>query len=531
MGDSGQASLAGLLSFRDEVFQKLMKVIILILFGAIAGITLLPYLLFRQKELPPGTNQASPSFSYDSAELLIDRTIWDAASNQHRLEHGVFDTILEEIAGAETFLITDFFLWNPWKGAIETEDALRPLASELATALIEKRLQYPDMPMLVITDPVNRIYGDHAPDFYQRLADAGIPVVFTALDKMPDSNRLYAPQAWFWSKFLPGGKPEDIRPVPNPFNSDGKKLSLAELGRLLYFKANHRKVLVTGRSGGVTRVLMPSLNPADGSANHSNIGLLVDGPVARFAAQSELNVTRWSSEVAKNVYGGLIVEAANAISDIHNYLAVLPKPAPAVLGESSVAYRSEGAIQDELLLQLNKAVKGARIDIALFYFSDRKVVKALKGAIERGAAARILLDANRDAFGREKNGIPNRIVAAELMKLASDHDVAVRWAATHGEQFHSKVLRMNGPQQDILFLGSANWTRRNIGNLNLEANLLLANAPAVSETFDVYFESIWNNTRGYNESLPYEEWAETGWSLKWKKWLYRFQEWSGASTF
>jgi phosphatidylserine/phosphatidylglycerophosphate/cardiolipin synthase-like enzyme len=90
---------------------------------------------------------------------------------------------------------------------------------------------------------------------------------------------------------------------------------------------------------------------------------------------------------------------------------------------------------------------------------------------------------------------------------------------------------MNGPQQDILFLGSANWTRRNIGNLNLEANLLLANAPAVSEAFDVYFESIWNNTRGYNESLPYEEWAETGWILKWKKWLYRFQEWSGASTF
>jgi len=33
------------------------------------------------------------------------------------------------------------------------------------------------------------------------------------------------------------------------------------------------------------------------------------------------------------------------------------------------------------------------------------------------------------------------------------------------------------------------------------------------------------------ESLPYADWAETGWSLRWNTWLYRFQEWSGASTF
>lgn len=507
-----------------------MKVIILLIIGAMVGIALLPYLLFKQKELPPGTNQASPFFSYDSAELLIDRTTVDA-TGRHLPEHRIFDRMLEEIAAAETFLIVDFFLWNPWKGAIETEGTLRPLASELATALIEKRLRNPEMPMLVITDPVNRIYGDHAPDFYQRLADAGIPVVFTALEQLPESNRLYAPQAWFWSKFLPGEKPEPARPVPNPFNPEGERLSLAELGRLLYFKANHRKVLVAGRNGGETRVLMPSLNPADGSANHSNIGLLVDGAVARFAAKSELNVARWSSEDAKNIQGARVTEAAKAISTIENYLEVLPKSMPADLGQPSVAYRSEGAIREELLLQFKKAVMGTRIDIALFYFSDRKVVEALQAAIERGAGVRILLDANRDAFGREKNGIPNRIVAAEFMELAGEHDIAVRWAATHGEQFHSKVLRISGPQQDILFLGSANWTRRNLANLNLEANLLLANASEENQKFDTYFDSIWNNTGGEEESLPYEDWAEAGWSLRWKTWLYRFQEWSGASTF
>lgn len=508
-----------------------MKVIFLLLIGAVLGVALLPYLLFRQKEMPPGTNLASPAYPYDTAELLIDRTAWEAIPGQYRKEHRIFDAILEEIRAAETFIIADFFLWNPWKGAIETGGNLRPLANELATALIEKRMQNPNMPMLVITDPINRIYGDHAPDFYQRLADADIPVVFTALDELPDSNKLYAPQAWFWSRFLPGEKTDDSRLVPNPFNPEGEKLTLAQLGRLLYFKANHRKVLITGRSGGETRLLVPSFNPADGSARHSNTALLIDGPVARFAAGSELEIARWSAAEPANIQGGLALVAAKTVSDIENYLLALPEPGLAEPGEPSVAYRSEGAIRDELILQFQKAVTGTRIDIGIFYFSDRKVVKALKAAIERGARVRVLMDANRDAFGREKNGIPNRIVAAELMELADDFDVEVRWAATHGEQFHHKVLRVSGPQQEALFLGSANWTRRNIGNLNLEANLLLSNAAEINQNFDLYFDSVWDNTRGDEESLAYEDRAETGWSLSWKRWLYRFQEWSGASTF
>jgi len=508
-----------------------MKVIFLLLLGAALGVALLPYLLFRQNEMPPGANLASPAYTYDEAQLLIDRTAWDSEPGRYLKEHRIFDTILDEIRTAETFVIADFFLWNPWKGAIEAGDGLRSLANELATALIEKRLQNPDLPMLVITDPINRIYGDHAPGFYQRLADAGIPVVFTALDQLPDSNKLYAPQAWFWSRFLPAEKTDDSRLIPNPFNPEGEKLTLAQFGRLLYFKANHRKLLITGRSGGETRLLVPSFNPADGSANHSNMAVLVDGPVARFAAESELNIARWSTSEPGNIQGGLALKAAKTINDIQNYLLALPEPKFADPGEPSVAYRSEGAIRHEILLQFKKAVTGTRIDIGMFYFSDRKVVEALKAAIERGAVARLLLDANRDAFGREKNGIPNRIVAAELMKLSDDFEVQIRWAATHGEQFHGKVLRISGPQQEILFLGSANWTRRNIGNLNLEANLLLSNAAGINAEFDAYFDSVWNNTRAYEESLPYEDWAETGWSLTWKTWLYRFQEWSGASTF
>ncbi len=481
--------------------------------------------------MPEGTNLKSPDFSVERAQLLIDRTSWDADAKRYVQTQQIFDTVLREIRDAETFLIADFFLWNPWAGSIEGAGGRRALATELAEALIAKRIRNPDMPMLVITDPINRIYGDLAPEFYGRLADAGIPVVFTDLSRLPDSNRVYVPQAEFWGKFFTPDESEDaMRAVPNPFNPDGEKLTMAQLGHLLHFKANHRKVLVSGHARSASRLVVGSFNPADGSANHSNLGVLVEGDVAIYAARSELEIAEWSSADVENVNGGLAQTVSRSIAQIRDRLPVQTEKI-AVVGGPTVAWRSEGAIRDELIAQLEQAEKGTRVDAAVFYYSDRKVVEAMRGAIERGAHVRLLLDANRDAFGREKNGIPNRTVAAELMKLADSHSIEVRWASTHGEQFHTKALRVKGFGQDTLFLGSANWTRRNIANLNLEANLLFKNAGSLGGDFDAYFDSIWNNSLGLEDSLPYEDWAETGWSLTWKTWLYRFQEWSGASTF
>lgn len=503
-----------------------MRMLFWIFMGALLGVALLPYVLFRQKALPPGTDLISPGFQFKDARLLVDHTAWDAEREAYVQAHAIFDTILEEIEAAETFIIADFFLWNPWRGAIGASGELRPLARELADALIDKRIQNPRIPILVITDPINRIYGDQAPDFYERMVAADIPVIFTDLTKLPNSNRIYAPQAAFWSQYLPSG---DQRLVPNPFDGEGEKLTLPQLGRLLFFKANHRKVLITGYRDAAPRVLMGSFNPAGGSANHSNIAALVDGAVAIFAAHSELQLAEWSSEDPQQVQGALAPAAAEAIAAIRGILPspeALPAAAP---DDPSVAYRSEGAIQDELVLQLNRTGPGDQIDAGVFYFSDRKVVAAFEEAIARGAQVRLLMDANRDAFGRAKNGIPNRTVAAELLEAGGA--IEVRWAATHGEQFHAKVLRIQGAQQDLIFLGSANWTRRNLANLNLEANLLFQNSPGINRDFDRYFETLWTNGAGHLESLPYADWAESGWSLRWKTWLYRFQEWSGASTF
>ena len=77
---------------------------------------------------------------------------------------------------------------------------------------------------------------------------------------------------------------------------------------------------------------------------------------------------------------------------------------------------------------------------------------------------RVLLDPNKDAFGREKNGIPNRQVASEL----NDAGVNVRWCNTQGEQCHSKMIIKSNGQQAELILGSANFTARNLKNYNLQ---------------------------------------------------------------
>jgi phosphatidylserine/phosphatidylglycerophosphate/cardiolipin synthase-like enzyme len=110
-------------------------------------------------------------------------------------------------------------------------------------------------------------------------------------------------------------------------------------------------------------------------------------------------------------------------------------------------------------------------------------------------------------------------------------DISVRWADTRTEQFHSKVLRLSGPETDLLCLGSANWTRRNLGNLNLEANLLLRECGALGQEWDAYYDALWSNAHNAEASLPYAAHALSGWSLRWKTALYRFQEWTGLSTF
>jgi len=187
---------------------------------------------------------------------------------------------------------------------------------------------------------------------------------------------------------------------------------------------------------------------------------------------------------------------------------------------------TEGAIRDALLAAVSRSQRGEALDVSVFYLSHRPLVKALLAAHERGVAVRVLLDPNKDAFGRQKNGIPNRQVGAELHAAG----ITVRWCNTQGEQCHTKMLLRRGAERSEVIIGSANFTRRNLDNLNLESSVrvLAKTDHAFMVNARSAFARRWDNRDGEKHSTDYGVYAD---EASWKYWVYRVMEFTGWSSF
>jgi phosphatidylserine/phosphatidylglycerophosphate/cardiolipin synthase-like enzyme len=164
----------------------------------------------------------------------------------------------------------------------------------------------------------------------------------------------------------------------------------------------------------------------------------------------------------------------------------------------------------------------------MFYLSERRIIGALDSAARRGVEIRMVLDPNKDAFGYEKSGIPNRPVAHELVD-GSDGAIQVRWYDTRGEQFHSKMLVVDRAGGTSLILGSANYTRRNLRNYNLELDVMLRGDSKAGVFADArqYFDRIWDNRDG-SYTAEYEAYQDGAF---FKTVTYRIQERLGISSF
>ncbi len=209
-------------------------------------------------------------------------------------------------------------------------------------------------------------------------------------------------------------------------------------------------------------------------------------------------------------------------------------PAPPIANPADAArvqVLTESQIGAAILRNFAQARAGDGIDIAMFYLSDRDIIEALIAAARRGVAVRVILDPNKDAFGREKNGIPNRSVAAELV-AASDGAIKLRWYRTHGEQFHAKLVAMRTADEFWFTLGSANLTRRNIGDYNLEANIAVSVPPTAELAISIgtWFEMLWSN-KGPPDLEYTAEFGAYADPAQGTYWLYRLMETSGMCTF
>lgn len=448
------------------------------------------------KPLPEGLDFTG-KLRHAEVKFIADQTYMDAQGKQQQ-QHHIFDEMLKMIDEAQTTIVLDMFLFNQEVG--ESTLLQRQLTQQLTETLILKHGVQPNIEIKVITDPINSVYGGVMPQHYQKLRAAGINVIETDLTPLRASNPLWS---GFWYICCQGlGNNVEKGWLPNPFGNE--KITLRSYFNLFNFKANHRKTLVVDTAQG-WKALVTSANPHDGSSRHSNVALIVTGNTAIDVLKTEQAVGRMSKgDIPMVIVGEFEAEKS------------LPQ----------VQLLTEKAIYQATLTLIKTAKPQQQIDLAMFYLSERQIVKALIAAHQRGVKLRVLLDPNKDAFGRQKNGIPNRQVASELNAAG----ITVRWCNTQGEQCHSKMIIKHDAAQAELILGSANFTARNLKNYNLESDLRVlgaAKAPVFNDA-NQYFDTAWENLDGKNMSVAYSQYADES-QLKYA--LYRLMEWSGLSTF
>jgi hypothetical protein len=457
------------------------------------------------KPLPSGISVAGPLRAASGFDFLYDLSF--QLDGQTVVEQRIFDRVFSMIDAAEEFVVLDMFLFDGEHGG---ERDYRPLSAELTEHLVSWKASNPALTATFITDEINNFYGAYTGAEIERLQDAGIQVIPTRLSRLRDSNPAYSAGWRLLIGWFGTGGPGWL---PHPLSSSGQKVTARGYLKLLNFKANHRKLIVTDKG-----CLVSSANPHDASSFHSNIAFVGAGPICSDLLTAERAVAAIS--------GGSVGDWP--VYEIDGGPDAPSGEASSTIGEGTVQVVTEGKILAALLGDIGATGQGDRVDLAMFYLSERQVVEALLEAEERGASIRLVLDPNKDAFGREKGGIPNRQVAGELVSR-SGGGVAVRWYDTHGEQFHTKLVTVSRGDSVVIFGGSANLTRRNINDYNLEADLRFALPEGAPLAMAVgrYFDRIFTNEGG-DFTLPFEAYRDDSWL---KRILYRLEEFTGFCSY
>lgn len=410
-------------------------------------------------------------------------------------DQSIFKEQLKLIASAKKFIILDLFLYNDEYDRSKMDFVNQ--VEEMTDALIKRHKEDPSLDIVFITDELNNFYGSYKQKHLKRLEDEGIKVNLVNINTIRDSNPLYSGLYRFYIKHF--GQ-SDKGFIKNIFDPQGPKLSIRSFLRLLNFKANHRKVLITEEAA-----LVSSSNPHDPSSKHSNVAVKFYGKAMEDLIKSELGLVA-------DKYEKIEAFKAEAVPD----------------EDIKIRAISEKKIFDALEENILKAEEGDQINIGIFYIADFKLLKSLADASNRGVEIRIIADLNKDAFGLEKNGAPNRPALSQLVDENSK--IQVRWYQTHGEQFHTKMAIFSYKDKDPrIILGSANFTRRNLQNYNLETDLELS----LSKDSDLYkevvayYEKIWTNQDG-EYTVPLEDYYEDG---KLLRLLWKIQEFTGLCTW
>jgi hypothetical protein len=476
------------------------------------------------KPLPAGTHVASAVCPVPVGEVSFIADVTSAdAYGRPAMSQAIFDTVLAVVHGAHRFIVLDYTAFDAAGGEFSAGESLpgevpphRHIAAELTDALLARRREQPDLAILFITDPANERYGAAPSPELQLLRAAGVEVVSTDLDVLRDSNLVYS---GVWRLALRWW--------------DGPSAPLVAATRPLNFKGSDRRLVIADDGHGGLAAVIGSANPSDRQSAWSNVAVRVGGGAVQSLLASELDVARFSGW--RDQGGPFAALTATAAAAPAGCTAIRPD-APAVNeplpgATARVQVLTEGAIRAQLLARLEAARPTDSVDAALFHLADREVIESLLEAARRGVSVRLILDPNETGRSGGTSGLPNQPVASELVSR-SGGAIRVRWYRTHGERFHAAVVMIYDSGRAWLTLGSAQLTRRNLDDYNLEANLgveLERGEPLMQQALQ-YFDTLWSNRAGLGIEYTgdFAAFADPAQS---DYWLYRVAEGTGFSPF
>jgi hypothetical protein len=350
-----------------------------------------------------------------------------------------------------------------------------PVTRELAQRLLARKHLRPHLKIVLVTDPANEAFGGSPAQMLTSLERAGVIVARVRLDRLRDSNPLYS-GLWrlafgWWS---------------DPFDETPGRATLPALARSRNSKSDQRQLVVADDgSGGWNAIIAPA---------GATASLTLRGPLARAIIAGELQVAAWSTD--------------------DDRLPVGPSMDDRGVGSIDARFLTEGAIESALFDALGAAGSGDRLGIAVENFSERRLIAAALRAAARGASLQVLLARNRE---------PNQAVADELLRGGGGR-IEIRWYLGSDAASLPKLLLFRHGEDVWMNLGTANYTRRNLGDLNLAASVELrmpvraAAARAVTE----YFSEAWS-VAATDPKFAAASAADY--------WHYRFAEASGLSSF
>ncbi|HLR59738.1 MAG TPA: phospholipase D family protein [Pseudogracilibacillus sp.] len=474
----------------QKFYKKKSLWILLILLLIIVGIVILN----KTKPIPKGLSYESDVYQTDKVEFLSDLTYYDN-KDEMKTEQDIFKEVINVINQAEDFVVVDMFLFNDFT---DQNRNFPDLSGKLTKALIAQKEKHPELQVVFITDPVNTGYGSYEDRHLEDLEKNDIEVVITSLSELRDSNSFYSAA---WRLFFQPFGNEGTGWLPNPLAKEGPKITVRSYAKLFNVKANHRKAVASEKNA-----IIASANPHNESGFASNIAFKVSGEIINDIVKAEQAVIDYSG-------GEMVIDYKDKVETTS--------------GDIAIQYLTEGKILKSILEEIEQAKKDDTIWIGMFYIANRDVIDAIHDATDRGAKVQLILDPNKNAFGSNKTGLPNMPIASEMVK---DNNLDIRWYEAKEDQYHTKIIYIKKPTESVVIGGSANYTTRNLDDLNLENNLKIT-APQdadVMQDVDAYFNRLWDNEDGtFTSDYETNEDSLTS-ALKLTYWL---QKLTGLTTY